>query len=217
MNDQAALATATRPVRGAAHVAVAALGLAGTAYAARATWQIRLAAAGQPASGPPNQGEGRHRPLTSLEDGYHLVSAVGDIATAICAIAFLSWLWSMRDNARVLSGRPPSYSWPWVYVGWVLPIANLWVPRGILADIHRASAPDTRLPRSLNWWWGLWLVGLISGLGLNHSGDTDDIIARAYTDLPTLLASDAAVVGAAVAGILMVRALTAVQLVRIEA
>lgn len=211
MSDHAAQIPATRPVRGAAHLAVAALGLAGAAWAVRAGWQIRLSVAGQPASGPPDQGEGRHRTLTSLEDAYHLVSTVGDIATVLCALAFVSWLWSVRDNAHALSGRPPRYSGPWVYVGWVLPIANLWVPRGIVADIHRASAPDTRLPRSVNWWWGLWLAGLISGLGLMYRGDTDDVIARAYTDLPALLFADTTVVGAAVAGIFVVRAITAVQ------
>jgi hypothetical protein len=99
----------------------------------------------------------------------------------------------------------------WVYLGWVVPIANLWIPRGIIADAHLASAPGERLPRSLNLWWGLWLIGMLSGVGLMYADSTDEIIARAYTDVWQLLASDAAVVGAAVAGIFVVRALTAVQ------
>lgn len=211
MNDQAAKALATRPVRGAAHCAVAALGLAGAAWVARAGWQLRLHMAGQPASGPPDQGGGQHRKLTSLEDTYHLISAVGDIATVVCAIAFVSWLWGVRDNARALSGRPPRYSWPWIYLGWVVPIVNLWFPRGIVADIYRASAPDTRLPRSVNVWWALWLAALLGGLDQASTGNTDAIIARAYTSLPGLLCADAAVVGAAVACIFVVRAITAVQ------
>lgn len=211
MNDHAE-SSALRPVRGVALSAVAALGLAGTAWAALAVWHIRLAATGEPSSGPPEQSDGGHRPLTALEDSYHFVNALTEGATALCAIVFLAWLWSVRDNARALSGKSPRYAWPWMYAGWVLPVANLWVPRGIVADIHHASAPATRLPQVVNWWWGLWLVGTLTGTGLMHAGTTDSVIARAYTDVPLLLLVDAAVVGAAVAGAFMVRAVTAAQL-----
>ncbi|MFE0381328.1 DUF4328 domain-containing protein [Streptomyces inhibens] len=209
MNDHIA-PPALRSIRGAARCAVAALVLAGAAWAARAVWQILLATAGQPPSGPPDQGDGRHRTLTALENAYHIVSALGDAATVLCMIAFLAWLWRVRDNARTLSGQRPRYAWPWVYAGWIVPIANLWIPRGIVADIHRAGAPGERLPRAVNWWWGLWLVGSLVGAGL-YAGTTDAAIARAYTDAPLLLVVDAAVIGAAVAGIFVVRALTVVQ------
>lgn len=45
-----------------------------------------------------------HRPLTALEDSYHQVSTVGGAVMVICALAFLSWLDRVRDNARALSG-----------------------------------------------------------------------------------------------------------------
>jgi hypothetical protein len=208
---------AVRSTRGSARLAVAGLGLAGAAYAVRAVWDIRLAVAGEPASGPPNQGEGRHRPLNALEDSYHLVSTAGSLLTLVCAALFIGWLGRMRDNARALSGERPRYSGIWVYAAWFVPIANLWIPRGIVADIHHKSAPDRKLPVVVNVWWALWLVGMVTGVGLMYDGDTDDLIARAYNGVTTLLAADLAVVGAAVAGILMVRALTAVQLVYIGA
>ncbi|KUN98040.1 DUF4328 domain-containing protein [Streptomyces caeruleatus] len=213
MNDHITPPTpALSPVRGAARLAVAGLALSGTVWALRAVWEIRLAVTGEPASGPPDQGEGVHRPLTSLEDSYHLVSAVGGGATLVCAIVFLLWLGKVRDNARSLSGRKPRYSDFWLYAGWLIPIVNLWIPRGIVADAHQDSAPGERLPRSLNVWWGLWLIGLLSGVGLMYGDDTDQLIVRAYTDLWMLLASDTAVIGAAVAGIFVVRAVSAVQL-----
>jgi hypothetical protein len=208
---------AVRSTRGSARLAVAGLGLAGAAYAVRAVWDIRLAVAGEPASGPPNQGEGRHRPLNALEDSYHLVSTAGSLLTLVCAALFIGWLGRMRDNARALSGRPPRHAGIWVYVSWFVPVANLWIPRGIVADIHHKSAPDRKLPVVVNVWWALWLAGMVTGVGLMYDGDTDDLIARAYNGVTTLLAADLAVVGAAVAGILMVRALTAVQLVYIGA
>lgn len=219
MNDHTAentpaAAPATRPLRGAARCAEAALVLAGVAWTARAVWQIRLAVAGEPSSGPPDQGNGNHRTLTSMEDAYHVVSALGDIATGLCALVFLAWLVRARDNARALSGERPRYSWPWVYLGWIVPVVNLWVPRGIVADVYRTSAPDKPLPRALNWWWGLWLAGMLSGVGLMYAESTDEVIARAYTDIWQLLLSDTVVVAAAVAGVLVVRAVTAAQTVR---
>ncbi|MGW7002725.1 DUF4328 domain-containing protein [Streptomyces sp. NPDC054933] len=215
MNDHMA-PPSLRPVRGAARCAVASFALAGATWVARALWQLRLAASGMPASGPPDQGDGRHRPLTALENAYHIVSALGDVAAALCAITFLAWLWRVRDNARALSGQPPRYAWPWVYAGWIVPVANLWVPRGIVADIHRASAPGERLPRVVNWWWGLWLAGTLSGVGLMYTASTDNVIARAYNDVQLLMAADVAVIGAALAGIFVIRALTATQQQRIN-
>ncbi|MGW1564094.1 DUF4328 domain-containing protein, partial [Streptomyces sp. NPDC002144] len=150
-------------------------------------------------------------PLTGLENQYHLVVSVCGIAVVICAVAFLGWLGRARDNARELSGERPRYSGLWVFLGWVVPVVNLWFPRGIVAEVHRDSAPGERLPRSVNVWWVFWLIGLFSGVGLMSADSTDQIIARAYTNVGTLLVSDAAIVGAAVAGVFVVRALTAVQ------
>ncbi|MEU5594291.1 DUF4328 domain-containing protein [Streptomyces sp. NPDC020298] len=191
--------------------AVGGLLLAGAAWAARAVWQVRLSLAGEPASGPPDQGDGVHRKLTALEDSYHLVSAVGDGAALICALAFVSWMWRVRDNARALSPEPPRYSGFWVYLGWIVPIANLWVPRGIIADAYEKSVPGRPLPRSLNVWWGLWLVGMLSGVGLMYTDSTDKVIERAYTEVWPLLVSEAAVIAAAIAGACAVRAITADQ------
>lgn len=210
-----AVRPALRPARGSARLAVAGLGLAGAAWALRAVWHVRLAVAGEPASGPPDQGEGRHRPLNALENSYHLVSAAGDVLVVLCAAVFIGWLWRMRDNARALSGEPPRYAGIWVYASWVVPIVNLWFPRGIVADIHHRSAPGHKLPAVVNVWWALWLVGLVSGLGLTYDDSTDEIIARAYHGVTALLVGDLAMVGAAVAGILMVRTLTDRQLVHI--
>ncbi|EPJ42123.1 hypothetical protein STAFG_0812 [Streptomyces afghaniensis 772] len=199
---------ALRPVHGAARCAVVALGLAALAWAARAVWHVRLAMTGQPASGPPDQGGGTHRPLTALEDSYHLVSSVGAAVIVVCALAFLSWLDRVRDNARALSGAEPRYASLWLLLGWVVPVVNLWIPRGIVADAHRSVFPDRRLPAVVNWWWGLWLAGLAGGVGLVYADSTDEVIARAYTDVLPLLAADAVIVAAAGAAALMIRTLT---------
>ncbi|MEU0167482.1 DUF4328 domain-containing protein [Streptomyces iakyrus] len=205
------LSPALRPVRGAARCAVAALALAGAAWVARAVWHVRLATAGQPASGPPDQGGGVHRPLNSLEDSYHLVASVGSAVTAVCVIVFLLWLDRMRDNAKALSGTDPRYGYRWIWVGWIVPVVNLWIPRGIVADVHRSVFPERRLPAVVNWWWGLWLAGLAGGVGIIYSDDTDEVIARAYSGILPLLAADLVIVAAAGAAALMVHTLTTAQ------
>lgn len=197
-----------------ARLAAGALLLTGAGWLARAVWEIRLYSAGEPASGPPDQGDGVHRPLNSLENSYHLVSMAGSVLTLLCAAAFLMWLGRVRDNARALSGRPPKYAGIWVYLGWVVPVVNLWFPRGIVADAYRASAPERRLPAVVNVWWVLWLAGLLGGV-LQQGDDADSVIARAYSEIGPLLAADLAVVGASVAGALMVRTVTAAQTARL--
>ncbi|WP_324792361.1 DUF4328 domain-containing protein [Streptomyces violarus] len=208
-------ASALRPVRGAARLAVAALALAGVAWAARAVWHIRLAVAGQPASGPPDQGDGVHRPLNALEDSYHLVDSTGGAVTAVCALVFLLWLDRVRDNARALSGTEPRYQHLWLFLGWIVPVVNLWIPRGMVADVHRSVFPDRRLPAVVNWWWGLWLAGL-AGVGLIYADSADEVIARAYTGVWPLLAADLVIVAAAGTAALMVRTITAAQQDRMD-
>ncbi|MFD9982293.1 DUF4328 domain-containing protein [Streptomyces massasporeus] len=205
-----------RSARGAARCAVAALALAAVAWAARAVWHLRLSVAGEPASGPPDQGEGVHRPLTALEDSYHLVASVGGAVTAVCVLVFLYWLDQVRDNAKALSGTAPRYGYPWLWLGWIVPVVNLWIPRGVVADVHRSVFPERRLPAVVNWWWGLWLAGLAGGVGIIYADDTDEVIARAYSEVLPLLAADLVIVAAAVAAALMVHTLTKAQQQRMD-
>ncbi|MGW4563895.1 DUF4328 domain-containing protein [Streptomyces sp. NPDC004561] len=215
--DQPAVHTlGFRSVEGPGRLAQGGLLLAGLGWAVRGVWEVRLALAGEPAAGPPDQGNGVHRPLDALENSYHLVTTLGNCLVVLCVLLFTGWLWRIRDNALELSGDRPRYAGIWVWLGWIVPVVNLWFPRGIVADAFRRSAPGRRLPVSVNVWWGLWLAGLLSGVGLLSRYSTDEIIARAYTGVWPLLLSDAAVVGAAIAGALAVRAVTVVQAERIR-
>lgn len=63
-------------------------------------------------------------------------------------------------------------------------------------------------------WWALWALGTLRGAGIGYRDSTDEITGRAYGEVRPLLVCDAAVVGAAIAGALAVRAVTAVQVER---
>lgn len=173
-----------RPVRGLARCTIATLVLAGAAWAARAVWQIRLVGAGLPSSGPPDQGDGRHRPLTALENAYHLVSVLGEATTALCAIFFLTLLWRLattrappRNRACVTPGHgcTPAGSSPPPTCGY---------PAGSSRTSTAQAPPGERTPRAVNVSWGLWLIGSLSETGLLYFGSTDTVIARAYMQTP---------------------------------
>ncbi|MFB7495110.1 DUF4328 domain-containing protein [Streptomyces sp. NPDC056161] len=200
---------APRPAQFAARFAMATLLLAGAAWLVRTVWEIRLAMAGEPASGPLDQGDGVHRLPTSLEDSYHVVTNATGAVVLLCALAFIVWLDRVRDNALALSGQPAKYLGIWVWLSWIMPVVNLWFPRGLVADVHRRSAPDRRLPAVVNVWWALWLIGLLSSVGLLTEKSTDEMIELAYTNVWQLMVADVAMVGAAVAAVFMVRAITA--------
>ncbi|MGW4443585.1 DUF4328 domain-containing protein [Streptomyces sp. NPDC004376] len=204
-----------RPVETAARLTGWALLLAGLGHVLRAVWEIRLWTAGEPASGPPDQGEGVHRPLNSLENSYHLVTFLVGVTMVICAVFFISWMWRVRDNSVALSRERPKYAGFWVYLGWVLPVANLWIPRGVIADAYRKSVPGRKLPAVVTAWWVLWVFGMACGTGLIYRDSADKLIERAYTGVWPLLFSEAAMVAAAVTGFLMVRAVTAAQTERV--
>ncbi|AOR37214.1 hypothetical protein BFF78_20685 [Streptomyces fodineus] len=216
MDQPAARPLAHRPVQVSGQLAAGGLVVAGLAWVVRGVWEVRLARAGEPDAGPPDQGNGVHRPLNALENSYHLVTSMGDVLVFLCAALFLSWLWRLRENARALSGDAPKYLGIWVYLGWIVPVVNLWFPRGIVVDAFRAGAPGRKLPGSVDVWWGLWLIGMLSGVGIVCRDSTDQIIGRAYSEVWPLLVSDTAVVGAAVAGAFAVRAVTAVQVERLR-
>jgi uncharacterized protein DUF4328 len=71
-------------------------------------------------------------------------------ATAVTAIFFLIWLSAARTNtATYQAGGIGAYR-NWTVSGWFCPVANLWVPYRIMADILRASAqPMAQTPAVL--------------------------------------------------------------------
>lgn len=90
---------------------------------------------------------------------------------AVAGIGFLTWLFRARANAYAISpGVLHTYAAVFMVLGWILPVVNLFVPKGIIDDIWATSQPGGqprgrdlfRVRRSgLIWAW--WLTLLISG------------------------------------------------------
>ncbi|MFI1071730.1 DUF4328 domain-containing protein [Streptomyces puniciscabiei] len=94
-------------------------------------------------------------------------------------------------NAELLSpGRVPG-SLAWAVLAWLIPVFNLWVPRGLVQDVHRASAPtDADAGRGdllVNVWWAAWVGhAALSLAAANLGGGTSLtlLVAAEGLDLP---------------------------------
>lgn len=75
-------------------------------------------------------------------------------------ILFLVWFRRARINAEHCGWRQRRAR-AWVFWGWVIPIANLWIPFQVIGDIWRAGRPAGQRAK-IAWlpaaWWTSWLL-----------------------------------------------------------
>ncbi|MGW2567991.1 DUF4328 domain-containing protein [Streptomyces sp. NPDC001537] len=122
------------------------------------------------------------------------------------AVLFLVWFSRCRRNARVLSPGAASQPGLWAVVAWLIPVVNLWVPRGLVLEVHRASSPGTteksRDEALVNVWWAAWaghtVIATASRLGNG-------------TSMPLLLVTEALNLTAAVLAVFVIQRVTARQ------
>ncbi|RFS86211.1 DUF4328 domain-containing protein [Actinomadura spongiicola] len=88
------------------------------------------------------------------------VAALLIVATGVAVIA---WLWRARTNADAIDDLSASWSRPWAILGWIVPIMNLWVPRGVVGAVWSVSAPHRESAWPVNLWWTAYLAYLIGG------------------------------------------------------
>ncbi|MEU4387441.1 DUF4328 domain-containing protein [Promicromonospora sp. NPDC023805] len=92
-------------------------------------------------------------------------------------VAACVWLQASRafaeawnPAARFAHGRA------WTWLGWLVPVANFWVPFRVVRDIRGAVLPDGQRRVALGLWWTFWLL---SGLRVFTSSAQDmEIIVR---------------------------------------
>ncbi|WP_320784742.1 DUF4328 domain-containing protein [Streptomyces sp. CRN 30] len=132
------------------------------------------------------------------------------------AVLFIIWFHRLRQNAEIFAPDVPRRTAGWAIACWFIPVANLWIPRGIALDVLRASQPDpyggvVRHRALLNTWWALWVWSLVfDRYATNRYDDAED--AGAIHDAAGALMAGAGFdIAAAVLAILVVRALTSAQ------
>ncbi|MEU4273288.1 DUF4328 domain-containing protein [Streptomyces sp. NPDC026092] len=132
-------------------------------------------------------------------------------------IVFIIWFHRLRMNAEVWAGDLQGRGKGWAIGGWFIPIGNLWIPRGIAADIWRASrrqpyaADGAKEMVLLNSWWTCWVAAVVvDRIAAQLSKRAETVEAYTTATWWSLLGYGLDIV-AAVLAIFFVRRLTAMQ------
>jgi hypothetical protein len=93
---------------------------------------------------------------------------------AVTAAVFLTWLHRVRVNVRALGARRLAYRREWTFMGFLIPVLNLFRPYQVVKEIWQASDPSTGDPMAwkvvaapfrIAIWWGLFVAYfLLEGL-----------------------------------------------------
>ncbi|RAY11412.1 hypothetical protein DPM19_30795 [Actinomadura craniellae] len=105
--------------------------------------------------------------LSALESNDSLLVLVAGLQGVLLfatAVLFCLWLLRARANAEAILDHAQRWSRPWTVFGWVVPIANLWIPKQVVDDIWAISAGRSDAKpgsRPVMAWWACWLIYLI--------------------------------------------------------
>ncbi|MER7776743.1 DUF4328 domain-containing protein [Streptomyces sp. NPDC096191] len=138
------------------------------------------------------------------------------VALLATAVVFIIWFHRVRQNAEVFAPGALSRSPGWAIACWFIPLANLWIPRSIAADLLWAAQPEPhgRVPRHqglLNAWWGAWVWTLLFDRYASNTYDKAQGVDAVRDAAGLVTVSAGCDVLAAVLAILFVRRLTAAQ------
>jgi Domain of unknown function (DUF4328) len=103
---------------------------------------------------------------TASEHVARVLNVLQSVGVAVAGTTFLVWLFQARRNAEVIGGVRQRWGTPWLVLGWVVPVVNLWIPRRIMIDIWKASEPERPALRPyalVDVWWGCFLAGNLGG------------------------------------------------------
>ena len=135
------------------------------------------------------------RTLAGL-DSFYLLAIIAS------AVAVLAWLSRAVENVPALGGGMPLHSPRGAIGWWFVPIANLFVPYQIVADLWRRMGAGTGGVSLVVAWWVLWIVGNLGGRVLGSAGAS----VKSVHDFRVLLMFDAAALAVnVVAGALLMR------------
>ncbi|CAL9342625.1 hypothetical protein C1708_01840 [Streptomyces sp. DH-12] len=142
-----------------------------------------------------------------------LLYLIGVVGTATL---FIIWFHRVRHNAEVFAPDTQRRTPGWAIGGWFIPLANLWIPRGIARDVLRASQPDPyaselRHHRLLNAWWGMWIASNLFDRLASEKYDAAEDPQAVHDAAGWLMAGSVLDLVSAVLALLFVRRLTAAQ------
>lgn len=132
------------------------------------------------------------------------------------AALFIVWFYRVRGNAQVFAPDLLTRGRGWAVGGWFIPIGNLWIPRGIAAEVWQASrkdpySGDERLASPVNLWWTSLLVTWFLDRFANYRADKAESLAELSAATDLLIVWALVDIAAAVLAIVFVHRLTQMQ------
>ncbi|MEO3974065.1 DUF4328 domain-containing protein [Streptomyces sp. CAU 1734] len=161
--------------------------------------------------------------LTLIGETVWFAGALHGLALVTAAFAFILWFRRVRENAGIFAPDLQRKGPGWSIGGWFIPIGMIWIPYGVAADIWAASRRDPhavtgRESRALiNVWWALWLASIVGLQIASDSYQEAGTIGEMRSAIREYMVSDALFVTAAVLAIMVVRAITRMQLAKFPA
>ncbi|MET9443676.1 DUF4328 domain-containing protein [Streptomyces sp. NPDC006610] len=108
-----------------------------------------------------------------FHDAYALYENAGRLqvmAVLPCAIVFVVWFFLMRRSTGLLAPDAFRRGPGWAIWGWLIPVANLWIPYRVAVGMWGACAPlpdgddRRRTPMwPVNLWWALFVATTLLG------------------------------------------------------
>lgn len=103
----------------------------------------------------------------SADDGYWGMVGLSYVVMFATAVVFIVWMYRYWGQLVAVKGTASRHGRGWTIGGWVVPVANLWIPKQMMDDYWRHTG--TSAPRGLkepvspllHLWWAAWLVGAV--------------------------------------------------------
>ncbi|NQV06472.1 DUF4328 domain-containing protein, partial [bacterium] len=111
--------------------------------------------------------------VTATDQRQTVIAFIQLAGTLVAGGLFIIWTRRAYRNLWGLGTRGMRFRPGWAVGSWLVPIINLFRPKQIVDDIHRASDPalpvgsmswrGSPVPALFHVWWALWVVGGVIG------------------------------------------------------
>ncbi|WP_329297634.1 DUF4328 domain-containing protein [Streptomyces sp. NBC_00659] len=161
-------------------------------------------------AGPLTRGPYVDNPLVEADTYFRNLMGWRTALLLMALLQFSVWLATMRDVADVLWRQGQRRRRAWLVFGWVIPVAQLFVPKMFVNDLWAAGRPEPQPRRGHPLLTAWWLSVLVAANA--YSGASDDLkkavsASQARHALRQIMLSDGLYICAAALSIIVVRQL----------
>ncbi|MFJ4978014.1 DUF4328 domain-containing protein [Streptomyces coeruleorubidus] len=160
-------------------------------------------------------------PQQSLDAAYSLYQTAGNVQGIVflpCAVLFIAWFFWTRRNTGLLAPDRFRKGPGWAIGGWLIPLANFWLPYRIAVDMWGAASPlpaDGEPYRAgiwpVNLWWGLLVSSSLYGLYASSRYESAETLTEIRSAVMQYMAADVLDLAAAVAAVYFAVRLTSMH------